>query len=435
MGRRRARPAAGGRPRRVLFLNQYYWPDQASTAQHLTDLAEAMAALGHEVHVLCAQGRYHAEAGQPRPPALEVHNGVTIHRVPATSLGRRSTLCRMTDYLSFYARALVAGLMLPRFDLVVTLTTPPLIGLVGSTLRRLKRSPHAYWSMDLHPDASLALGRMSRRNPLVAALAWLSDAIYRGADRVVVLGPYMADRIAAKRVRAERVVTIPVWSRRDEVYPLPRPGHPLREELGLRDRFVAMYSGNLGLAHCFEEILEAARRLRDRPEIVFLIVGGGPRLAEVRAVQQAEGLANLRFLDSVPRERLHLLLSAADVHLISMRGEMTGIVVPGKLYGAMASGRPTLFIGPDHCESADTVRRAGCGVTIRQGDAAGLTDALTGLAGDPDQVERMGRAGREAFLKHHEKDRCCARWGDVIGDLVAEPRANPLPALNLHTPA
>ncbi len=121
------------------------------------------------VHVLCAQGRYRKRAdGSGSPlPTREEHRGVFIRRVPATSLGRRSTLCRMIDYLSFYARALIAALLLPRCDVVVTLTTPPLIGLLGTILRRLKGSRHVYWSMDLHPDASLALGRMSRRNPLV----------------------------------------------------------------------------------------------------------------------------------------------------------------------------------------------------------------------------------------------------------------------------
>ena len=166
-----------------------------------------------------------------------------IHRVPATSLGRRSTLTRMADYLSFYAQAVVKAMRLPRFDAVVTLTTPPIIGLVGTLLRRLKGTPHVYWSMDLHPDASLALRRMSPRNPLVRGLAWLSNQVYRHADRVVVLGPYMADRVLMKGVREDRVVTIPVWSRRDEVYPVDREGNPLRQSLGLSDKFVAMYSG------------------------------------------------------------------------------------------------------------------------------------------------------------------------------------------------
>jgi colanic acid biosynthesis glycosyl transferase WcaI len=409
------------RPRRLLFINQYYWPDHASTAQHLADLAEALAAEGHECHVLCGQGTY--RPGAPRPPRRAVHNGVHVHRVPATSLGRRSTLARMADYLSFYARAFLLAMLLPRFDAVVTLTTPPIIALVGTVLRRLKGSRHVYWSMDLHPDASLALGRMARSNPVVRALAWLSDFVYRQADKVVVLGPYMADRIAAKGARPDRLAQVPVWSRRDEVYPLPRAGHPLRASLGLADRFVAMYSGNLGLAHAFDEFLDAARRLRERADIVFLFVGGGPRLDEVRAAKQRDGLDNVRLLDYFPREQLHASLSLADVHLISMRREMTGIVVPGKLYGVMASGRPALFVGPEHCESADTIRHAACGVTLRLGDTDGLVEALTRLASDPVTVQQMGARGRAAFLAGYEKAACCARWNALIGDLLPAPLA------------
>ncbi|SIO08283.1 Glycosyltransferase involved in cell wall bisynthesis [Singulisphaera sp. GP187] len=405
---------------RLLFVNQYYWPDHASTAQHLADLVESLAADGYECHVLCGQGGY--KPGTPRPPAFEVHNGVQIHRVPTTSLGRRSTLTRMIDYLSFYARAMASGLTMPRFDVVVTLSTPPIIGLIGTLLRRFKGTRHVYWSMDLHPDASLALGRMSRRNPIVAALAALSDLVYRQADTVVVLGPYMADRIAAKRVHRDRLVTVPVWSRREEIYPMPRFGHPLRAELGLSDKFVAMYSGNLGLAHSFEEFLGAARRLRECSNIVFLFVGAGPRLVEVRSAKETEGLDNIRLLDYFPREQLHASLSIADVHLISMRREMTGIVVPGKLYGAMASGRPAIFVGPEHSESADTIREAGCGLTLRLGDVDGLVDALSGLASDPDRADRMGQLARAAFLDSHERATCCARWNEVIRDLIPTPQ-------------
>jgi colanic acid biosynthesis glycosyl transferase WcaI len=413
------------KPARLLFVDQYYWPDHASTAQHLADLAEHLVARGHEVHVLCSQGAY--KPGTPTPPRSEVHNGVTIHRVPATSFGRKSTLHRMIDYLSFYFRAFLAAMTLPRFDVVATLTTPPIIGLIGTFLRRLKGSKHVYWSMDLHPDASIALGRMSLKNPLVARLAWLSDAVYRRADKVVVLGPYMADRIASKKVRRDRLAVIPVWSRRDEIYPLPREGHELRASLGLADKFVAMYSGNLGLAHSFAEVIEAARSLKDRDDIVFLFVGGGPRLAEVKAAKEAEGLDNVRLMDYFPREQLHASLSVADAHLITMRSEMTGVVVPGKLYGAMASGRATVFVGPAHCESADTIRNAECGLTIKLGDAGGLIEALTTLATEPDYAAELGRKGRQAFLAHHEKDHCCAEWAAMINDLLEGP-PSPIPA-------
>jgi colanic acid biosynthesis glycosyl transferase WcaI len=404
---------------RILFINQYYWPDHASTAQHLADLAESLTASGYECHVLCSQGRY--KPGEPRPPAHEIHEGVHIHRVPATSLGRRGTWARMTDYLSFYAGAIVKAMVLPRCDAVVTLTTPPIIGLVGTLLKRLRGTRHVYWSMDLHPDASLALGRMSSNRLFPRFMSWLSGFVYRQADRVVVLGPYMADRIALKRVAAERVVTIPVWSRREEIYPIPRGANPLRKSLGLEDAFVAMYSGNLGLAHSCAEFLAAARRLRDRDDIVFLFVGGGPRLHEVEAAREREGLTNIRLLDYFPRSQLHSSLSLADVQLISMRPEMTGIVVPGKLYGVMAASRPAIFVGPEHCETADTIRHAGCGFTIAPGDAESLVGALTLLAADASLGRRMGERGRSAFLMTYERKLCCHRWTDVIGELLAQP--------------
>jgi glycosyltransferase involved in cell wall biosynthesis len=405
-----------GPPRRILFINQYYWPDHASTAQHLTDLAEFLARQGFECHVLSSQGRY--KPGQPRPPAFEQHEGVTIHRVPATSLGRRGTLARMTDYLSFYSGAFFRALLLPRFDLVVTLTTPPIIGLIGSMLKRRRGTRHIYWSMDLHPDASLALGRMSRRSWFGRLMYNLSSAVYRDADKVVVLGPYMADRIALKNVAEERIATIPVWSRRDEIYPLPRESNPLRKSLGLERSFVAMYSGNLGLAHSFDEFLAAARGLRERSDIVFLFVGDGPRKREVQAAQESEGLSNIRLLDSVPRDRLHASLSMADAHLISMRPEMNGIVVPGKLYGAMAAGRPVIFVGPEHCEPADTVRSAGCGFTVAAGDATGLIASIEKLASDTSLARRMGERARSAFIAHYEQKLCCSQWRELIEETL-----------------
>jgi glycosyltransferase involved in cell wall biosynthesis len=427
-------PHSTGRGQRLLFINQYYWPDEASTAQHLADLAAALATQGYECHVLCSRGSYQSRS--QRPPAHEVHDGVHIHRIWATSLGRRGTWSRMTDYLSFYVGALIRVLLLPRFDLVVTLTTPPLIGMVGVLLRRLRRSRHVVWSMDVHPDASLALQRMSSTSLFGRLMDWVSRLVYRQADRVVVLGPYMADRVALKNVPPDHITTIPVWSRRDEVYPIPRGANQLRRSLGLGPTFVAMYSGNMGLAHSFDEILEAARRLRDRRDIVFLLVGGGPRQGEIKAAIESEGLDNIRLFDSFPRGSLHVSLSLADVHLISMRAEMTGIVVPGKLYGAMAAGRPAVFIGPEHCETADTIRSAGCGTTVKNGDATGVVEALEFLSTNPGASRRMGEKARSAFVAHYEQKLCCSHWSRLVSELVSHAgrqRPEPVsPSLHLQ---
>ncbi len=249
----------------------------------------------------------------------------------------------------------------------------------------------------------------------------LSCRVYREADRVVVLGPYMADRISMKGVPGDRIATIPVWSKRDEIYPTPRDANRLRKMMGLEKSFVAMYSGNLGLAHSFDEFIAAARQLRDRPDIVFLYVGEGPRLAEVVEAKNRENLTNIRLLDYVPRSQLQASLTLADVHLISMRPEMTGIVVPGKLYGVMAAGRPAIFVGPEHCETADTIRSAGSGVALVPGDVDGLTATLLRLAANPGLVRGMGERGRLAFLAAHEQKLCCNQWCELIDEMVARP--------------
>ncbi len=164
-----------------------------------------------------------------------------------------------------------------------------------------------------------------------------------------------------------------------------------------------------------------------------MFVGSGPRAEEVRSARDREGLTNVRLLDYVAREELHQSLSVADVHLISMRPEMTGIVVPGKLYGIMAAGRPALFVGPAHCESADTIRRAGCGFTIAPGDAEGVVSALTTLAADLNLAHQMGQKGRINFLATHERNLCCYQWLELVRNLVSKPStvavSAPIPGL------
>ena len=196
-----------------------------------------------------------------------------------------------------------------------------------------------------------------------------------------------------------------------------------------------MYSGNMGLAHAFDEFLEAARALEHRDDIVFLYVGDGPRLEEVRRAQQSLGLNNIRVMDYFPREELHHSLSVADLHLISMRAEMTGIVVPGKLYGIMASGRPALFVGPGHCESADTIREAGCGYTVRQGNTAGVVEAIEAIAADPALAAELGRKGRASFLANHERGPCCALWSRLVLEVLGTAEPVPVAVRMLEPPA
>ena len=417
----------------VLFVNQHYWPDVASTGQHLTDLAEHCARRGFRVDVLCGRGRY--LAGELRAPRQEVRNGVRVHRLATTSFGRGSHLGRIADYAGFYAGVLRRLLTGPAYDLVVVLTTPPLLSYAASVMRRARGRRYAVWSMDLHPDAEVGLGMLDADGPAARRLEALNRTGYRNADLVVDLGFVMKERIAAKGVAPDKLETIEVWSDGQEVHPVPAGDNPVRAELGLRDdRFVVMYSGNAGLAHRFDEVLGAMRRLKDDDRFFFLFVGGGPRKAEIERFIADEGVGNALYRGYFPREQLAESLSAGDVHLLTLREEMAGIAVPGKLYGIMAAGRPVVMVGPERSEPARTIQDHDVGVVVDPGAGADATDrlvdALVGLADNADRRRAIGTRARSKFEAHYDRPILCNRWAETLAQRLGvslPPRPVPSP--------
>jgi glycosyltransferase involved in cell wall biosynthesis len=404
------------RATRILLVNQHYYPDVASTGQHLTDLAEYLAGEGFSVEVLTGRGKY--VTGKMDAPALEVRNGVTIRRFRTTSFGRGSHLGRIVDYLSFYVRVLGALLFERRRDGVLFLTTPPLLGFLGAIARATRGQRYGVWSMDLHPDAEVASGMLRARSPVAKLLEWANVTGYRHADFVIDLGPYMKRRIVEKGVQVERTHTIPVWSAKEEIVPIPREENPLLDALGLREKFVVMYSGNAGIVHDFSAICEAMRLLKDDPKIYFLFVGDGPRRREIEQFAKGNGIRNFEYRGYFSREELRYSLSLADVHLISLRKEFVGISVPGKLYGIMASARPALFLGPSACESADTISRSECGAVIdpaasRAADR--MAEILEKWKDQPSVAGALAANGRRAFLSGYDRDRNLASFSEVLG--------------------
>lgn len=400
----------------VLFVNQHYWPDVAATGQMLTDLAEWLAANGHNIHVLTGRGGY-GDSDPRGGAAREVRHGVTIHRVPTTAFGRGRTVGRIADYASFYAGAL-AHVLRHSYDFVVYLTTPPLLPTLGAFARTARGGRYGIWSMDLHPDAEEALGMIRPGSAASRALHALNDWGYRQAETVIALGPHMARRVSAKGVPCDRIREITVWGSRDEVRPVAPEDNPLRAELGLEDAFVVMYSGNAGLAHRFQEVMGAMVELRDHERIRFVFAGGGPRRPGLEAFAEMNGLHNVQFLDYFPRERLSEALSLADVHLLTLRPDMAGIAVPSKLFGAMAAARPTAVVAPAASEPAEIVRDHGAGFVVHPGEE-GLAGGLAALADNPGRAQEMGTRARQAFLESYERDTCCAAWSRLLSEVLS----------------
>jgi len=374
----------------VALLNQVYWPHHAATSQLLTELGEGLAARGHQVTAVAATAV--GPTGRPTPLAEE-RRGVAIRRVPATRRGKGTLLDRLTDYGTFYLGAVLRlAALRPAPDVVLALTTPPLIAVAAQASGLFRRFPTVSLVQDVYPDIAEALGVI--RPGGAAARAWraVARASLRASERVVVLSEPMRERIAALGVADGRLDVIPNWAL--EELDATSSGDAMRLRYGFGDRFVVMYSGNLGAGHTFDGLLAAAERLAGRADIAFAFVGDGVRRREVEAAVRARRLPNVSFFPYAAREDLADSLAAADLHVVTMREDLVGLLMPSKLYGIMAAARPALFIGPERAAVARTVSDAGCGWTRADDDVGGIVAAIEAVARSGDRGRGAGLAGR-----------------------------------------
>jgi glycosyltransferase involved in cell wall biosynthesis len=393
---------------RILLLNQYYHPDIAATAQLAADLGAELARRGHDVTAVASARPY---AGSGWRSLVEHHDGVRIMRVPATAFGRGNNLLRAVDYASFGAAILAPIALAPSPDVVIALSTPPLIAAAGMLYKRLRRTRFVYWVMDVYPEVAVALGALSKGSLAARASAALSRALYASSDAVVVLDDAMRERVIAAGAPAERVEVIDNWAPSlpggAEIAPAPTDEHPWRRRHGLGNRFTIAYSGNMGHGHDFDTILGAMPLLGDL-DIQWLFIGDGPRRAELERRVAELGVRHVTFLDYCERSELGESLTAAHAQLVCLSEELAGLLAPSKLYGALAAGVPVIYVGPDGGRTAEVVR-AGAGVGARNGDCRGLADAVRALAWDDAQRAEMGRRGRELFEARFTRARALER--------------------------
>lgn len=394
---------------KVLLLNQFFHPDLSATSQIATDLAVDLAASGIEVTVLASRGTY---LGGEALASRDRHAGVEIVRVAATSLGKRTLLHRAVDYASFYAASAARLAVLPRHDVVVALTTPPLIAAIGLVAKAVKGSRLVYWVQDLYPEIAVAMGALRPRSLVARTMAAVSRGVFRRADAVVALGEQMRARCITAGAAPERAHVVPNWADGAAVRPVAPGDNALRPAIAGDARFVAMYSGNMGRVHDVETLLAAARLLRDRREIAFVFAGDGAKRPLVEAA--ARELPGVRLAPYQPRERLAESLSAADVHLVTLSSEVEGLAEPSKLYGIMAAGRPALYVGPNGAEVSATLQRERCGRRLANGDAGGVADAIVALAADPRGCEEMGRRAREALEVRYDRHVATRRFAELL---------------------
>jgi len=400
--------------RQIIFINRFFYPDHSATSQLLTDLALHLSRDGQAVRVIASRQRYdNPGAGLTKRETVE---GVDIHRVSTTEFGRATLIGRGLDYLSFYTSVWHSILQVARpGDILVAKTDPPLVGVPALRAVRRKGLHLVNWLQDLYPEVAMALDVPLVRGPIARGLQHLRDTTLRAASANVVVGERMADLVRSRGIAAP-VHVISNWCDDNHIRPLSPPDNPLRREWGVEDRFVVGYSGNLGRGHEFETILDAAEHLRSQPKILFLFIGGGhDELA--RQVHDRKLGSAFRFLPYQDRSVLAQSLSVPDVHWISLKPELEGLIVPSKIYGAAAAGRPIIAITARDGEIARLVQKYRCGVVVEPGAGSALTDVLRRFSADPSDLAEMGGRARAMVEKHFTRQQAFARWDELFSAL------------------
>lgn len=377
----------------VLLLNQYYPPDTSATAKLAAVIAETLARR-HRVTVVAGRPSYDPTKHYPWRPLRKLRDGnITVERVGSSAFPRFRMPGRVSNYLSYLSLAIPRALAL-RADVILAMTDPPIAGIAGALVSRLGSRPLVYNIRDLYPEMALG-GEIVR--PGAGARAW--ERMHRWAlgraARVIVLGEDMRDRILAKGVSSERIAIV-----RDGA-PLPdrlaSPDAPVAQELRCGFPFVLLHAGNLGFYGAWETLLKAAEALRD-DGVGLVFVGEGAQ--KDRLVAGVNGATNVRFLPFRPAGEVPYVMAAGDLHVVTVKRGLEGVVVPSKMYPILAAGRPILAVAPESCDVVRIVRRTGCGVVADPDDPASVVRAVREVYQDETRLAEMGRRAREAAREY-----------------------------------
>jgi glycosyltransferase involved in cell wall biosynthesis len=403
--------SGGGTPLRVCYFNRSYWPDTGATGQLLTELAEDLVSK-HRIEVTVVTG-YPVNSTEPLA-SRQTRNGVHIVRARGTTFSPRRFTGRAMNYVTYFFSALVAALGLPRQDVTIALTDPPIIGLAAIAAR--PRHGVIFFCQDIFPEVAGLLEDF--HSPVVNALLdRLNRFMVRRAVRIIALGDTMASRlIHGKGADPGKITVIHNWADTSAIVPSEKR-NAFAAAHGLDAKFVVLHAGNIGLSQNLDVVIEAAGLLKTRRDIVILFIGDGNRRAALQAAADARGLDNVTFLPFQPRDQLRWTYASSDVCLVSLKPGLAGYIVPSKLYPILAAGRPYIAAVEPVSEVAALTQRHRCGVLVDPGDAAQLADAILRLA---DQSHERGAMGTRARVASElfARDRQVAAHAQVIEEVA-----------------
>jgi colanic acid biosynthesis glycosyl transferase WcaI len=373
----------------ILLLNEYFPPDTSATAKCAAQVADALA-VNHRVTILAGRPSYDPSERHPRYfLRREVRGNLVVERVGSTGYPRFQMRRRVSNYLTYLALAVPRALSIPS-DVVLAMTDPPIEGIAGALVARLTGRPFVYNIRDMYPDMAVG-GSIVRSGSFAARWEAMHRWALRRAARVIVLGEDMSDRIVAKGVDPTRVVI----SRDGIEIPetLPSPDNAVAKEIRGDFRFTLVHAGNVGFYGAWQTLISAVRMLENEG-VGLVFIGEGAMKPQVEAL--AAGCRAIRFLPFRPASEVPLVLSSGDLHIVTVKRGLEGVVVPSKLYPTLAAGRPVMGIAPEESDVVRIIRRAGCGIAADPDDPEKVAEAIRTVLHNPEQLKTMGRRARDS---------------------------------------
>lgn len=380
-----------------------------SSAQHAADLTKALAAAGHSVTVVASRRGY--DDPRARFARREVWNGVEVIRIACTGSGKGARWRRAVDFVSFLGACALRVSRLPRYDLVIAMTSPPLLSALGAAVVKIRGGTLICWVLDLHPDEAIAAGGLKPESFTERLARKLATFSFRAARWCIVNDRFMAERLETYGVPCENVAVIPPWLHADGVRYDLTGREQYRHEHGLDGRFVVMYAGNYGPCHPLETLLEAARRMKDDPNVVFCVIGEGSEFTRIRAWAAGHRVSNILCLPTVPLSRLAASLSAGDLHAVVMGDAWVGIVHPVAVYNAVALGIPVLYIGPGRSHVVDLAPESDWMMHASHGDVDRVVEHIRRTAAMPSAAPV---AAELAVARRYSQDAALSMFLQVV---------------------
>ena len=392
--------------RKILVIEQNFYPEVAAAGQLLLDLCEDLTGAGYQVKVITGNPKELFQK-KIKTSKRENYRGVEIIRLKSTALSKYNVAGRVINYLTFHLSIFFHIIFSKRPDLVLVLSNPPLISLHGLILKIFKKCKVIYNVQDLFPDLAVELGKL-RNKPFIFILKTLSKYIIRKMDKVIVVGEYMERKIredVLKDIEADHIVTIHNWADGEKIKVIDKKDIYFKKDWGLEDKFIILYSGNIGYLHEFDTIISAAEDIQNKgyKDIVFVFIGEGIKKEYIRKKAEEKGLDNILFFPYQPRDKLTYSLGSADISLVTLEEGFEGMVVPSKIYGILASGRPVIGVAGKESEITEIIREGECGRVVKIGDYMTLSEAIIEHYKNPQMCIKEGMSGRRYFEKNFDR--------------------------------